>query len=171
MRVVGESSADDIARNRVKDDIQAELRELASNLIRIVRGAGKAHFVGHQASAFIKALVALQDIPDAYLPGAEVQQMLSVRENRDAINALSDQEWMRHHALEQIISGALQITASRLLGQTTQEAAGRTEMMNGVAALERVRAEARAKWQHAAQQQVRVTEAGPKRRRPRSPKQ
>jgi hypothetical protein len=60
--------------------------------------------------------------------------MLSIDENEFNFD-LSDNEHERQDAKSEIIRGALQITASRLASQRTQEAAGISEMLAGVRAI------------------------------------
>jgi hypothetical protein len=72
----------------------------------------------------------------------------------------------RDDAEERIIRGVLQVVASRLVHQRTQEAAGDSEMYDGIRSLENLRAEARKAQAKAA----RGPDAGVVKGRPTKPK-
>jgi hypothetical protein len=74
----------------------------------------------------------------------ELTNSLSAERDREFIKGLSDEFLEQYYAEQSIIRGALQIVASRLLGQRLQEAAGHREMYcDGVNKLEEIRAERR----------------------------
>ena len=60
----------------------------------------------------------------------ELSEMLSVEELR--IEGIAETYRMQAYAAERVISGELQIAASRLVRQRTQESAGESEMYDGI---------------------------------------
>ena len=122
---------------RKRQDVEWALRRLTSNLLRIVRGAGKPYEVLDEVASLAEALAALGP-RNGYAAGETVVGALDIW--RDTPEA---------ETLDIIVSGALQIAASRLAGQRTQETAGRRELQDGIryrqeAIEERRRAEAEA---------------------------
>lgn len=147
LRLAVENSQTDIDKEWAKREIEWPLWELAANIIRVVRGAGKSYELGKQCVAVIEAFERYHD-KVGHWPGSwEVEQILSIR--RDDPNVTYDEAWEREDARETIVSGALQVVASRLVGQNMQERRGRSEMMDGVNALERIREEARKRFAEA----------------------
>jgi hypothetical protein len=141
LRLAVENKQADIDKEWAKREIEWPLRELAANIIRVVRGAGKSYELGRQCVAVIEAFKRYHEKVGHWPATWEIDQALSIR--RDDTNATYDEAWEREHACETVIRGALQVTASRLVGQNTQEERGRSEMMDGVNTVERIREEAR----------------------------
>jgi len=141
MKVVSDNSPEDIARDRAERRISSALRALTANLIRVVRGAGKPGEISSQVLSLTEALSAYRDAA-GFLPFGETLAEFIRPEDRD-LSRWSDDEKARHWAQKLVIDGALQMTASRLLGQLTQESAGRSEMNMGIQEIEEIRAERR----------------------------
>ena len=57
MRVVSENSEKDIERHRLENEITYSMQELAANLMRITRGAGKPYDVGKRAAKLVRLMV------------------------------------------------------------------------------------------------------------------
>jgi hypothetical protein len=142
MRLVSENSDDDIRREHARQDIVWPLKELAANLIRVVRGAGKPYEIASQADRVLDAFEAYREVVGHYPPSDEIQNAVSIRFH-DHDRESSEIDW----AISQIVQGSLQIAASRIVGQSTQEAAGERETLEGVNALERARQARREKWE------------------------
>ncbi|BBB12938.1 hypothetical protein [Sphingopyxis sp. FD7] len=101
----------------------------AANLLRVVRGAGKPTRIVHDASELIIAFTAYAKAhSNGAYPGYEVAQWL---QQAWQLNDTEIDSW----AKEAVIRGALQVVASRLLGQRVQERTGWEELMRGVEAL------------------------------------
>lgn len=141
LRLAVENDRKEIDRERAKRDIEWPLRDLAANIIRVVRGAGKSYDIANQCALVIKAFHQYREQVGCWPSSWEIDQALSIREETE--NPTYDDAWEREHARDSIIRGALQVTASRLVGQNTQEQRGRSEMMDGVRELEHIREEAR----------------------------
>lgn len=134
MRIVSENSEQDLARLRAEGDARRAVSELTANLLRITRGAGKPDEIARHLSALATAM---QEHWDAakFWPYDELADELRC-DNREWLPEwrmrTSDEELERLDATEEIIAGALQIVASRLLGQRTQETAGDHQLLAGV---------------------------------------
>ena len=105
--------------------IETTLRNLAINLLRTLRGAGKPYDLVHDAAEFLHACA---DDPGQRRPTDFAAMLVGWREWK----ALPPTEQLLAHAENEIISGALQIIASRLAGQPTHESAGEHEMFAGI---------------------------------------
>lgn len=49
MRIVSENSNEDLAARQVLAAVRWDLRQLAANLLRVIRGAGKPHLLAQQS--------------------------------------------------------------------------------------------------------------------------
>jgi hypothetical protein len=143
MKLVSENSAADLAGRRALKQVHRALQEMAGNLMRISRGGGKPHeLVGH-VEAFAKALVAYQSGTSEPVPIEEFSAALSVRTDAEFMAQFPGAEGERLEAIDNIIHGALQVAASRLLQQRTHETLGSSEMHEGIRTLRRIHDEAR----------------------------
>lgn len=142
MRIVSSNSAADIACHRAKDRVAEALRELAANMLRVTRGAGRSYELKAQAEALTKAMQDHWDACGVWPSSDELDRALSIAQERD-LEALSDREYEWASSQEKMVRGALQVAASTLLGQRTQRAAGQREMFDGLTGVERIRAENR----------------------------
>ena len=142
MKLVSKNTQADIDRERATVDLSLALRELTANLIRITRGAGRAHLIPDQIAEVIHELVAYHDAAGTLQPEAIIE-MLQFGQD-PPFDGVSEEGLDRLAAEELIVRGALQIAASRLVGQSTQRANGSNEMYDGVREVERLRAKAAA---------------------------
>lgn len=143
IRIVSSNSAADIARQRALEDqqraldeLKRPLREFAANILRVMRGAGKAHEIPHQMTRLLelydKHFASLrrypheQEIKDILDPGREFSTPLA-----------SEAEW--EDGLDDMMRGALQMAASRLVGQGAQESAGEDQLFRGLVVIEAIR--------------------------------
>ena len=140
-RIVATNTEADVAHVRAIQNVSWAVRELAANLIRVVRGAGRPDDIVDHAVAFTKAMVDYQEAVGSWPSGHDLSVSLSIRQDGEWKRQLDDDELDRLLAEGHVIRGALQIAASRLLCQTTQERAGDTQMGDGVRQLERLNAE------------------------------
>lgn len=129
MKVVSERSEREIAEGRAAKRVDGSLRALTANLIRCVRGAGKPHDLDHQVYRTSEALEDYRRIAGHSYPGHLAHACLSIRESLPT--GLAERELRLSDAEDQMIRGALQVAASRLLSQRTQESAGTSEMLEG----------------------------------------
>jgi hypothetical protein len=132
MRVVSENSEAEIARQRAWSEVESHLRELAANFMRVTRGAGKPWEIGRQAQSLINAMQEHWDAVGHY-PGSEaISNALSLDLDPDVRARMSAENMVEIYARQKIVRGCLQFAASHLLGQMTQESAGRSEMHDGM---------------------------------------
>ncbi len=73
----------------------------------------------------------------------QLASFLAVDRDPELLELVKDRELTRFYAEERVLQGALQVVASRLIGQTTHERAGEREMWEGINAIEAPRAERR----------------------------
>jgi hypothetical protein len=133
-------------RIRVQQEFEFALCEAAANMLRIIRGAGKPCGLLKQMSDVVAAAVKVRDVT-GQLPIGILENVLhresnteAIREKRRAgkIDEASIERWHEDGTFEQLDAednikrGVLQIMASQLVGQKTQESAGESEMRNGI---------------------------------------
>jgi hypothetical protein len=95
-------------------------------------GAGKPYELGRQAQAFVETLVAYRDAVGFFPSPEELASALSVERDREFMEGMTPENRAQIYAEQAIVRGSLQIAASRLLGQRTQESAGHDEMCGGM---------------------------------------
>lgn len=132
VKIVSSNTDAELARRRALRDAEVALVDLTSNLLRIVRGAGKSYEVGRQAAAVVRAFQAHWDAANMYPSAGEIDEMLSLEREDFIFDRYGEAEAMRILAQRQIIRGALQAAASELVGQRTQQTAGEREMWQGI---------------------------------------
>jgi hypothetical protein len=143
MRIVSEKSEADLARERASDQVAWKIRELTANLLRITRGAGKPDEITMQMNDLAAATQGFWDAFGLSPYADEFPRALDVSNDPETTRQWRAEDRYRDDAEERIIRGVLQVVASRLVRQKTQETIGRHEMYDGINALEDIRAEAR----------------------------
>jgi len=138
VRVVSENSETDLQRKRAESRLDQSLRELTANLLRVVRGAGRAYDVEDQIRKAADAFGAFREVAGYGVGAQEIDQMLSGGLPPEITGPWSDAR-ERQQATEMIVRGSLQMTAAELLGQHLQVAAGRQELGKGVQYLHEMR--------------------------------
>lgn len=139
MRVVSENSDQEIARRKAGaarqeagEIVGSGLRELAANIMRVTRGAGKPWEIGRQAQALINDMIAYSEVVGHYPSSEEISQALSLELDPEVRARMSDENMVEIRAEQKIVRGSLQIAASHLLGQLTQQRAGDSEVHEGM---------------------------------------
>jgi hypothetical protein len=166
MRIIGENSETDLARQRALDQVDWKIRELTANLLRITRGAGKPYEIMTQMIELAEAIRVYHAATGLSPYADEFARALNVSNDLETMQHWRAEDRDRDDAEERIIRGVLQVVASRLVHQRTQEAAGDSEMYDGIRSLENLRAEARKAQAKAA----RGPDAGVVKGRPTKPK-
>lgn len=131
MRVVAENSEVDMAKRQARDDLEWPMVQLAANMLRVVRGAGEPQSLPRQMVSVIKAVSAYHDVFGFYPSADELSAPINVRlmlERRDTDG------WSG--GVDKIVQGALQVAASQIVGQATQESLGEREIMDGMRRIE-----------------------------------
>jgi hypothetical protein len=139
-------------RRNVKQDIAEQefaetLREAAANMLRVIRGAGRPSALIKQFNDVVIAAVNFKETAGHGLLTATLVSILGVEDEADEIfkkhaNGQVDQKSIdrwdedgtfdRMYAEGAIQRGALQIIASKLLDQSIQISAGKSEMHEGI---------------------------------------
>jgi hypothetical protein len=143
--VIAMNSESEIRRRRAAENVEWPLRDLTANLIRVVRGAGKPYAIRDQLAAVLTAMSDYRDAAGRWPSSDELANMVAMQRPQWLETTSSEiraEDW----AKSRIIRGALQMTASELLGQRTQEAAGESEMYDGINQIEDLRTKRRAEW-------------------------
>lgn len=134
------------AREWAKDDVERTIREVAANMLRIIRGAGKPHEILMQMKSVIDAALKFREVNDSWpydiianelhLKSEDEEFREGERQGRYTSEQvdrwLADGEYDRILAEHTIQRGALQMIASALIGQNTQERAGESEFHDGL---------------------------------------
>jgi hypothetical protein len=144
LRVVSENSPEELertralqARDRALENLRFALRQLTSNLLRVTAGAGKSYEIGSQTQHVINEMVAYREATGSYPESYDLDNCLDTEQPEDQLHHMSDDNAVEHYAKQQMVRGALRTIASRLVGQRTQEATARNEMMDGFVRLGR----------------------------------
>ncbi len=147
IRIVSEQSDAQRRRRLAAEQLEGPLRELAANLLRVMRGAGKPNDLIQQMQAFVTVGEAYQTAHGQWHPVADVivntlridsasEELYERRKNGDVSQADFDR-WTtdgtidRDDAVYMICRGAMQLCASKLVGQIAQERAGKKELTEG----------------------------------------
>lgn len=145
LKVVSSQTSTQIERNRAEGDLEFPFRNLAANVIRTVRGAGRPEDMVAQMLACLDAAEAYRKLTGHYPKAKIYRRFLNLAEfyfdpttwaderEKEAIKQLAMSGYPERIEGERMIHrGALQVAASRLLGQHTQEVLGDHEMYAGV---------------------------------------
>jgi len=141
LSVVAQNSQKEIDSQYAREEINWALTALAANIIRVVRGAGKAYELGRQCARVVESYQHFHETAGRWLRPDEIEDMLSLRYREPGGLTERAQEWSG--AIQTMVQGSLQVAASQLLQQTTQERAGESEMFRGLEIIERQRDENR----------------------------
>jgi hypothetical protein len=134
------------ARLRALDQMEGPLRDLAGNLMRVVRGAGKPEEILSDVFAVLKASEAYRATTDDLPPPPHaLAAMLSIRPEprTEPAHPLGPNNLLEGECKEAeltVVAGALRVAAARLIGPQVQEKLGSQEMYQGIREIERVRA-------------------------------
>ena len=115
---------------RLEAFVQSDLLRLTSNLLRIVRGAGKPEQLYSDMLTCLKSHQAYKKSVGHAVPAEIIANTLEFRSDDTSQQEMEFR--MRQYADETIVRGALQFAASTLAGQSTQLAAGSREMSEGI---------------------------------------
>lgn len=144
--VVERREAEEV-RERAVESLGWPLRDLAANILRVVRGGGKPDDIAPQCAALIDAFEGYRAVCGPYPSSCDISAALAITLS-GGMQARHEPETLRSiWAQETMVAGALQIVASKLLDEPSQEAAGRSELYRGVSDLEEARAASHAEWE------------------------
>jgi hypothetical protein len=143
VRIVGENSEADLLEREVRAPVDACLRELTANLLRVIRGAGKPYLIARQVFDLTEAIALYQSSTGRPISTEVLSAIPSLTPDPGFRTRYGDFEADWRNARQLVVQGALQLLASELLDQRTQAAAGDHEVTRGLYAFERLRAERR----------------------------
>lgn len=124
-------------------EVDYRLRDLTANLIRLARGGGKFEEVERQLQSALVAFGKYREVADEGVSPHIIDRALNLTpeiERRDFEDSL---DLKRQKGTACMIRGALQISASHLVGQNTQGAKGVEEMFEGQRIIEECRRQVR----------------------------
>lgn len=140
MRLVREINKVEIVRRFALQKVGGRLRDLTANLLRVTHGAGMPRRIVGQTSAVLGAMIEYREAVGRF-PANELASELDIDNDNDA--GLPKRSGAEHsiekNARQAILRGAMQVVASRLLGQRMQEVAGDREMLDGIRDLKKAR--------------------------------
>lgn len=147
VRLASSNSERDTARHEAAEAIEWPLRELAANFMRVIRGAGKPHEIGRQCVRVVERFNSYRDAHGCYPSSFEIMEALRLNKDESYLERCSEESLTWYHAEKKMVRGALQVAASQLLGQLTQERAGDSEMFEGMRPIEEIRERNRRQYQ------------------------
>lgn len=129
----------DLARQAAIDNLQWPTREMAANLLRVTRGAGKPWDLPQQIINLAESILKASKHSNAWGIWSEMEKVLQ--------SGMPDDDDGLIGSEETIVRGSLQLVASRLVHQRTQAAAGGREIGTGIRMVEQEREENRKRWE------------------------
>lgn len=135
------TDAADPGAGYAEQEVSDRLRELAANIIRVTRGAGRSFELPMQAHAFLDAMARYRDAVGHFPPADRLKRALSIDAPSPEYAPVGRLEEL--HAQKTIVRGALQVAASRLLEQGAEEAIGEAEILSGIRQFDEAEAAAR----------------------------
>jgi hypothetical protein len=131
------------ARERAEDDFSWAIREVAANILRIIRGAGKPYELLSQMQRAIDAAVKFKEVHQHW-PQEVITNELQIQREDERIcregklPQTTIDRWWEDGTFDSMIAehtilrGALQTIASELIGQSTQKSVGESELHDGI---------------------------------------
>jgi hypothetical protein len=134
------------AQEWAKHEVERTVREVAANVLRIIRGAGKPHEILVQMKAVIDAAIKFQEVHN-YWPNDVIANELHLTskdeeywegERQGRYTKEQVDRWLGDGRHEQLLAehtiqrGVLQAIASELIGQDMQQRTGESEFHDGL---------------------------------------
>lgn len=160
LEVVAENTQQQIHATYQQERVDYALRVLAANIIRVVRGAGRPDDIIDQCNEVLKGAIEYHEKVGRFVSSDSVAAAL--RLERERISDYDSFGGQRQLAMRRMIDGSLQVTASRLLGQVTQQRRGENEIFEAYRELEQLYQDLRKKRE--AEAKAARTGAAPKRK-------
>lgn len=155
MKIVSSTSDADVAERRARQALEWPLREATANILRVSRGSGRPAAVASLMLRAVEAFSAYRDATGTYPASHTIAEILAVSktasleawrasfptgtDDSDFERWMADGSFDREGAVDDIIRAALQISASRLLKQRTQETCGGHDLFEAVRELESIK--------------------------------
>jgi hypothetical protein len=150
MRVVSEQSEQDIRKRKARDALVYPLRELAANLLRTIRGAGKPLELWRQMESYVSLMREytdahgcqpddqfIHDILDCDIAENDYRPWIEQNRTKEDLRRSKANGTIDRKDAERLIRNAsLQIIASTLVDQLTQRRTGEKILEKGCACSE-----------------------------------
>ena len=151
IRLVSEQSESDIAKKRAEEEIGIELRALAANMLRVIRGAGKAYDLARDMSTCLKAFQGYYDAHNVRPDSSRLQKALNFDPDEysrfnPGMDEAGMEQWHIQTAENEVCRAALQVIASKLIGQRTQDHQGHNDLYSAIRSLDEAREKRRARY-------------------------
>jgi hypothetical protein len=104
----------ELARERALDGVQRAVRELAANILNVVRGAGRSEMIAVHAQALCHTMEAHRSIAGCAPSSSEIAGALNIAAKAERVALLNIEHRAELHATQSMIFGALMIAGSRL---------------------------------------------------------
>lgn len=114
MDVLDDDFQSELARERALDGVQRAVRELAANILSVVRGSGRSEMIAAQAQAVVHTIEAHRSIAGCAPSSSEIAGALNIVTKVERVALLNIEHRAELHATQSMISGALLIASSRL---------------------------------------------------------
>lgn len=131
-------------RDAAVEEIGHPLRVLAANVMRVSRGAGKPHEIASDCERVLDAFRTCHEKMGAWPSSYEIDQVLSIQNpllDSNVCERLPEYYCQKLRLDDALLRGALQVAASRLLGQDLQIGAGERQMAKARHGLQRLKEE------------------------------
>jgi hypothetical protein len=103
-----------LARDRAMAGVERAVRELAANILSVVRGTGKPDMIGAQAEALVNTIEAHRTVAGCPPSAGEIAAVLNIATKEERVALLNGGRRVERHAMQSMISGALLIATRRL---------------------------------------------------------
>ena len=141
LKIAAQNDQKSIKKHLASQEVGYALRELTANLIRVCRGAGRSYEIGRQCQTVVDQFHAYREVVEEWPSSYVLSEAIRNERNLPETFKLSAEEGERMYHEDLMVAGALQMVASRLLGQNTQERAGQSELYRGFNGLMEIRLE------------------------------
>ena len=121
---IDESFQAELARERALSGVERAIRELAANILSVVRGTGKPDMIGLQAQAVVHTIEAHRSIAGCAPSSSEIAGLLNIAAKTERVALLTIDHKVELHATQSMISAALLIAATRLADIRTHAPGG-----------------------------------------------
>lgn len=136
---ISESPGTDFPSEHACDGFELPLRELAANILRIIRGGGRPTDLALQARSFLEAVTRYGDEVGTQPTREAFAGALAIELDRELLSGGDLLQRQIFDGRELLIRAALEVAASRLMREPSDEAAGLGEMVQGFHDIEEAR--------------------------------
>jgi hypothetical protein len=130
---VGQGENQDLQVAFATESLEHALVQLAANLMRVVRGAGKPNSIFQRCIQVLRSAEDFKDMVGVYPSSFDIDRALHLEFLESHGNEFQQE---RAYERERMVSGAIQLAASTLLSQRLQIIQGEREMVDAARRLE-----------------------------------